>query len=177
MYSYELIDINEKTQPIVQKLFDDYFPEKADTIPAFIESGRLHRFVVATINNEIVGAMGILNEIDTLNIEELSPDPNKYSFFHLVVSEQHRGAGVATGIIRSAIKLLLSIGATHITNHKRENIIPHTIFTEMGFTETHYDDSADNDYKWRYELPTANADMVKLNNIWSQYEIKQEQNT
>jgi GNAT superfamily N-acetyltransferase len=154
-----IYEINTDTENIVyQKLYDDFFPEKATEMNKLKTDNKLIYNICAIENNKTVGVMGI-----TLQ------DKDYYRFLHLVVDSNYTGQGVATGIIRMAVKFLIEKGASKIRNHKRENIIPHTTFTDMGFDLIRYDPDYPNEYKWVYELDINKADMNKLNNIWSQY--------
>ena len=159
MYKYEIkSDIKNNTY---QKLYDDYFQEKANSVNEFVLSNAIKYFVCAKENDVIVGTMGIIKLDD---IKHKINYKNSYGFFHLVVNENHTGQGVATGIIRMAVKFLIDLGAEKIINHKRQNIIPHTTFTDMGFKLTEYREK-ELEYKWTYELDTS-----KAINMWSQYE-------
>jgi len=161
MYKYEIKEtiLNSINQ---QKLFDDYFPEKSNKIKDFLNKNRITYFINAVENNIIIGTMGIVKLDEEHDGEK---NNNTYGFIHLVVNEKHTGQGVATGIIRMAVKFLIDKGAEKIINHKRENIIPHTTFTDMGFKLVEYKEK-EPEYKWNYELNTKEAI-----NMWSQYEI------
>jgi len=135
-----------------QKLYDDYFPEKAQIMKSFISNNKINYFIHAKENDKIIGSMGIDNF-----------DDDCYMFSNLVVNENYTGQGVATGIIRMAVKFLIDLGAKKIVNHKRENIIPHTTFTDMGFKLVKYSEEIP-EYKWNYELNTKEAI-----NMWTQY--------
>lgn len=156
IYGIDEITVGNKIS--YDSLFNNHFTEQSDSIREFIKAGKLKYYIYAKEKGQLVGAMGILDMGDY------------YAFFHLVVHEDHRGKGIATGIIRMAIKFLIDMGATKIRNHKRENIIPHRTFKELGFKMVDYRDE-EVEYKWTYELDVSKADINMLNNFWSKYDI------
>lgn len=143
---------------VYQKLYDDFFQEKAEEMKKLRTDNEIIYNICAIENSKTVGVMGIK-----------LMDKDYYRFLHLVVDANYTGQGVAYGIIRMAVKFLIEKGASKIRNHKRQNVIPHTTFIDMGFDLIRYDKDYPNEYKWVYELDTNKANMNKLNNIWSQY--------
>ena len=168
MYIYGIEKITEENKALYESLYDTYFHEKVESIREFVGANRLGYYINAKEDNQIIGAMGILLPQGEVGEGEFYRNLNYYSFFHLVVHVDHTGQGIATGIIRMAVKFLIEMGAIKIRNHKRENIIPHTVFTDMGFELVSFNDE-EPEYKWNYELDVSKADMTKLNEIWSEY--------
>ena len=168
---YGIEDITKENETSYNKLFEDHFPEKAASVKEFIGVDRLLYYINAKDNDKLVGAMGILKPLGEVNVgEPRYANKTHYSFFHLVVHADYRNQGVATGIIRMAIKFLIDRGAVKIRNHKRENIIPHTVFKDLGFKLIEFNDE-ELDYKWIYELDVSKADINILNTFWSEYAI------
>lgn len=153
MYTYEIIKVSETNKHIFGDLYKNHFSlEKEQIMNKQMDEGRCKYYVVAKSEGIVIGCMGIREK-----------EKDFYSFLILVVHLDHRGKQVATNIIKNAVTLLTDMGATKIRNHKRENIIPHSVFTDLGFVEVPYPDDewplAENSpYKWTYELTVGGTD-------------------
>ena len=79
-------------------------------------------FVTARDDDKLVGCMGVLEK-----------EAGQFNFLHLVVHPDYRRKGIGTTIIKKAVKFLRKRGAWLIRNHKSSNVMPHDIFTDMGF--------------------------------------------
>ena len=158
IYSLEQIDSNTNTEEY-QKLYDIHFPGGAQNIKVFLEEPRLSHFVCTRQDGELIGAMGIIH----LDLEHDGVDAKEenYQFFHLVVADGNRNQGIALGIIKMAVKFLIFIGAKFIHNHKRENVIKATVFTDLKFELIEYDVEKV-DYKWNYRLDITNTNISDL---------------
>ena len=167
MYTYHIEKIDNSNSKEFQLNFDTYFQEKSKQIEDFLKENCVYN-ICAKFNNQIVGSMGVMKYDIIPELPEIKED--HWQFFHLLVHPDHRNQGIALGIIRMAVKFLINLGAKKIRNHKRENIIPHTVFTDMGFELINFDDEK-LDYKWTYELDVSKADINKLKEIWSHYSV------
>jgi len=146
VYTYEIIKVSEINKHIFSDLYKNHFSEKEQNMIKQMEEGRCKYYIAAKFEGQVIGCMGIHEK-----------EKDFYMFLHLVVHSDHRGNHVATNIIKNSVTLLTDMGATKIRNHKRENIIPHIVFTDLGFVEVPYPDDEPklekNDlYKWTYEL-------------------------
>lgn len=170
IYSLEPIDQNDNTEEY-QNLFNVNYPEKAQSVKDFLTEPRLSYFVCTRENGKLVGTMGISrwdSEHNGVDVQE-----GNYQFFHLVVDESHQYQGIAVGLIKMAVKFLIFIGARIIHNHKRENVIKHTIFTDLKFELIEYDET-EVEYKWNYKLDIPNTDIADLiGEICNEYEEEQ----
>jgi len=147
MYIYEIIKVSDSNKEIFVDMYKNYFLKEEAAIRCFIEENICMYFVVAKYQNEIIGCMGIREK-----------EKDFYAFLPLVVHINHRRKKVATNIVRNAVIFLTDMGATRIRNHKRENIIPHSLFTDMGFELIEYKEKLP-DYKWMYELDVSKVDI------------------
>ena len=172
MYIYKMEEIIDTNKGNIRKLYDDYYPEKADKMRENIETGGIKYYVGVENNNQLIGGMGIRETRPDFswNVDDQPISPsNYYVFSHLVIHIDHRNQGLAKGIIRMSIKFLIDIGAKKIRNHKRENIIPHTVFTDIDFELVRYKEG--DKYPWVYEFDVDKADINKLEGLWSEYVI------
>jgi len=167
-YSFETASTCLVCSEKYTRLYDLYFKEIASEVPSFIRNGRITNWVVAWNGDEIIGVMGLIECNDVSDGINIKPRW-MYKFFHLVVAKEHEGNGVATGLIRMAVKFLHDRRARIILNHKRSNIIPHSTFTDLGFKLTKYDEDAPI-YKWNYRLDMQEADMAEVSKKWGEYE-------
>lgn len=174
MYEYDLITTDSNSLNTYIDMFTNYwgdypYYEVTRFIPKQYEQGALEHFCAAIeiSTQEIVGVIGILNITDGSEAEY--PGDDWYKFAHLVVADAHRHQGLGVGLIRMAVKFLIEKrGACGIINYKKTNVLSHSIFTDMGFEEVYFDPD-EIEYKWKYELDVAGADMTTLNDIWSIY--------
>jgi len=107
------------------KVFDNlykHYPRGQKEMYEWVRNRNCAFVVAAKIDNEIIGSLGI---------KVLSP--GNYRYLHLTVYPEHQYKGIGTTILRESVKLLTERGAHRIENHKRENMIRHDIFIEMGF--------------------------------------------
>jgi len=115
----------EVSQPIPYEIFDElysYYPRGQNEMYASVRTGNCKFFIVAKDGNRIVGCLGI---------KELHK--NKYRYLHLVVHPDYQNNGIGTQILKQAPKILKKMGAVYIENHKRENKIKHSVFTDAKF--------------------------------------------
>jgi len=158
MYTYTLDKVSEVNMNVYTGLYMTNFPQSvveviftgscpkgdlstmAEVMQQHVDDGSCSYFISAKVDDAVIGCMGI-REVK----------PNFYQFLHLVVHEGHRNKGVATSIIQQSVPLLQGVGATIIRNHKRENYIPHTVFTDLGFVLVEYNDEEEI-FKWTYQL-------------------------
>ena len=106
MYKYKLIKNDYNGD--IQKIFDDYFPERAEHTKNLINDESLIRyFMCAFKENEVVGVMGIVYQ-------------NYYKLSNLVVKKEYENNGIGTALIRMGIKSIIDLGGEKIRNHKRE---------------------------------------------------------
>lgn len=122
-----------------KKFFADYYPNRLLHIERLIANGRCKYFVTARLGRGLVGCMGVDKRSDDF-----------YLYKYLVVHPSHRQKKIATNIITQSVDLLKNMGARTIRNHKRENVIPAALFTNLGFVLV--DHKEEQTYAWLYEL-------------------------
>lgn len=122
-----------------KKFYVDYYPNRQLHIERLINNGRCEYFVTARLNQALVGCMGVDKRPDDL-----------YLYKYLVVHPDHRQKRIATNIITQSVILLKDLGAKIIRNHKRENVIPASLFTDLGFVLVDY--KKEQTYAWLYEM-------------------------
>ena len=164
MYKYSLEKVNKNNLEVYKKLYKDHYGQQvrnADEVvrdlDIYYKDSALVYFCAAILAGHSVSAMAISARY-----------PNHYTFGHLVTHTDHRRLGLARGVLELSVKFLIDIGAETIRNHKRMNVIPHTIFEELGFDLRKFDDSRNN-YKWLYQLDVINADIPALEKVWDKY--------
>jgi len=79
-------------------------------------------FITARDEDKIVGAMGFREF-----------EPGMFIYKHLVVHPDYRRQGIGTSIIQQSVRLLKEKGAWLIRNHKSNEMLPRSIFYELGF--------------------------------------------
>jgi len=163
MYSIKLIEVNRGMIDEIHNLYYHYFnPEKATVMAESIDNKYMTHACVCLYKDKIVGCMGIN-----------SAGKGVYNFMSIVTSKHHRRKGIAYAIIQLAVKYLFELGATKIVNHKRENVIKHQIFTDMGFKLINHKPNASTGYLYTYGLSRQEADFKKLERIWGNIDVKQ----
>ena len=178
MYIYKMEEITDTNKNDIQKLYDDHYPEKTDEVRENIESGSNKYCIGVENNNQLVGVMGIRETYPdsnfSWNVNNQPTSPTGYYIYsYLVVHINHRNQGLAKGILRVAMKLLIDIGAKKLRIHRNPNdkyAIPPIVITDVGFEFVAYNE--ENECPEVYDFDVAKADMNKLEEVWSEYNVE-----